>query len=80
MARVLTALAHGDGVCSAAVVKAALAGEYDAVKIYFTHPAELARDFREFARGGVYIVDVAIDEKVADEVRRVFRSYGGLCI
>ncbi len=39
MARVLTVLAHGDadGVCSAAVVNAALAGEYEAVKVYFTH-------------------------------------------
>jgi len=50
------------------------------VKIYFTHPVDVARDFREFAQGDVYIVDIAINEKTADEVRRVFRSYGGLCI
>jgi len=53
MARVLTVLAHGDadGVCSAAVAKAALAGEYEAVKIYFTHSVDLAKDFGEFAEG-----------------------------
>ena len=79
MAHVLTVLAHGDadGVCSAAVVKAALAGDYEAVKICFTHPVDLAKDFKEFAEGDVYIVDVAIDEKTADEVRRAFRGYGG---
>jgi hypothetical protein len=75
----LTVLAHGDadGVSSAAVVKAALAGEYEAVKVYFTHPVDLAKDFEAFAEGDVYIVDVAIDEKTAEEVRRAFRSYGG---
>ncbi len=79
MARVLTVLAHGDtdGVSSAAVVKAALAGEYEAVRVYFTHPVDLPKDFEAFAEGDVYIVDVAIDEKTADEVRRAFRSYGG---
>jgi single-stranded-DNA-specific exonuclease len=34
----------------------------------------LAKDFKAFAEGGVYIVDVAI----AEEVRRAFRSYGGI--
>ncbi len=68
---------HADGVCSAAIVKAALAGEYEAVKIYFTHPVDLAKDFREFAEGDVYIVDVAVDEGAADEVRRAFRGYRG---
>jgi len=47
------------------------------VKIYFTHPIDLAKDFGEFAEGDVYIVDVAIDERTADEVRRAFLSYGG---
>ncbi len=72
-------MVHGDvdGVSSAAVVKAALAGEYEAVRVYFTHPVDLAKDFAAFAEGDVYIVDVAIDEKTADEVRRAFRSYGG---
>ncbi len=77
MARVLTVLAHGDADGSAAVVKAALAGEYEAVRVYFTHPVDLAKDFGAFAEGDVYIVDVAVDEKTADEVRRAFRSYGG---
>ncbi|ABL88558.1 phosphoesterase, DHHA1 [Pyrobaculum islandicum DSM 4184] len=79
MGRVLTVFAHGDadGVCSAAVVVAALAGEYDEVEVYFTHPVDLLEDFREFARGDVYIVDVAIDEKAAEEAGRVFAGYGG---
>ncbi len=80
MARVLTVLAHGDadGVSSAAVVKAALAGEYEAVKVYFTHTVDLAKDFAAFAEGDVYIVDVAIDEKTAEEMRR--RSGSGVYI
>jgi len=79
VARVLTVLAHGDadGVSSAAVVKAALAGEYEAVRVHFTHPVDLAKDFGAFAEGDVYVVDVAIDERTAEEVRRAFRSYGG---
>ena len=54
MARALTVSTHGDadGVCSAAVVKAALAGEYEAVEVYFTHPVNLADDFEAFAGGG----------------------------
>jgi hypothetical protein len=41
----------------------------------------LAKDFEAFAEGGVYIVDMAIDEKTAEEVRRAFQGYGGgLCI
>jgi single-stranded DNA-specific DHH superfamily exonuclease len=72
-------MAHGDadGVSSAAVVKAALAGEYEVVRVYFTHPVDLVKDFEAFAEGDVYIVDVAIDEKTAEEVRRAFQSYGG---
>ncbi len=72
-------LAHGDadGVCSVAVVKAVLAGEYEAVRVYFMHPVDLAKDFEAFAEGDVYVVDVAIDEKTAEGVRRAFRSYGG---
>ena len=75
----MTVLARGDadGVSSAAVVKAALAREYEAVRVYFTHPVDLAKDFGAFAEGDVYVVDVAIDEKTAEEVRRAFRGYGG---
>jgi RecJ-like exonuclease len=67
----LTVLAHGDadGVSSAAVVKAALAGEYEVVWVYFTHPVDLAKDFEAFAEGDVYVVDVAIDEKTAAGAR-----------
>jgi single-stranded-DNA-specific exonuclease len=71
VARVLMVLAHGDadGVSSAAVVKAALAGEYEVVWVYFTHPVDLAKDFEAFAEGDVYVVDVAIDEKTAAGAR-----------
>jgi single-stranded-DNA-specific exonuclease len=45
------------------VVKAGLAGEHEAVGVYFTHPVDLAKDFAAFAESNVYIVDTAIDEK-----------------
>ena len=79
MDRQLTILAHGDadGVCSAALVKAALRGQYGEVQVVFTHPVDLPKDFEQYARGDVYIVDVAIDEKAAQEVQRLFRTYGG---
>jgi len=75
LTHILTVLAHG--VCCIAVVKALLAGEYEVVRVYFTHPVDLVKDFEAFAEGDVYIVDVAIDEKTAEKVRRAFRSYGG---
>jgi RecJ-like exonuclease len=61
----LTVLAHGDtdGVSSAAVVKAALAGEYEAVRVYCTHLVDLAKNFEAFAEGDIYIVDVAISTR-----------------
>ncbi|AFA39505.1 Single-stranded DNA-specific exonuclease [Pyrobaculum oguniense TE7] len=79
MDRRLTILAHGDadGVCSAALVKAALRGQYGEIQVIFTHPVDLPKDFQQYARGDVYIVDVAIDEKAAQEVQRLFRAYGG---
>jgi hypothetical protein len=33
------------------VVKAGLAGEHEAVGVYFTHPVDLAKDFEAFAEG-----------------------------
>jgi RecJ-like exonuclease len=33
------------------VVKASLAGEYETVRVYFTHPVDLAKDFGAFAEG-----------------------------
>jgi oligoribonuclease NrnB/cAMP/cGMP phosphodiesterase (DHH superfamily) len=53
VARVLTVLAHGDAdwVSSAAVVKAALAGEYEVARVYFTHPVDLAKDLEAFVGG-----------------------------
>ncbi|MEM4753289.1 DHHA1 domain-containing protein [Pyrobaculum sp.] len=79
MGRRLTILAHGDadGVCSAALVKAALRDQYSEIQVVFTHPVDLVKDFQQYARGDVYIVDVAIDEKAAQEVQKLFRAYGG---
>ncbi|MGC8584224.1 MAG: DHHA1 domain-containing protein [Thermoproteus sp.] len=79
MGKTLTILAHGDadGVCSAALVRAAFAEEYEEVRIYFTHPVDLVKDFREAAAGDVYIVDVAIDEKLVGEVREAFSAHRG---
>lgn len=79
MGKVLTILAHGDadGVCSAALVKAALGSKYDEVRVVFTHPVDLVKDFREFAAGDVYIVDVAIDEKYFSEAREALPSHRG---
>ncbi len=59
----LTVLARGDAdwVSSAAVVKAALAGECKAVRVCFTPPDDLVRDFEAFAEGDVYVVEAAID-------------------
>lgn len=75
----MTILAHGDsdGVCSAALLKAAYSGIYDQIDVYFTHPAGLLGDFKEYAKGDVYIVDVAIDEWAAPEILRAFEKYRG---
>ena len=77
MARTLTILAHGDsdGVASAAIVMAALRGRYDLINVRFTHPVGLLNDFREFARGDVVIVDVALSEAHAAAVAREFMRY-----
>ncbi len=75
----LTVLAHGDsdGVASASLVRAALAGTYDEMGVYFTHPYHLLRDFREFASGDVVIVDVALSEGVWREFLAELAGYGG---
>ena len=55
-------LTHGDtdGVAAAALAKAAL-GDVD---VYFTHPAGLLEDLREFASAADHIVvlDISLDE------------------
>ncbi|MCD6428546.1 MAG: DHH family phosphoesterase [Desulfurococcales archaeon] len=73
----LTILAHGDsdGVCSAALVAAALREDYREVKVVFTHPAGLLSDFRESAKGDVVIVDVAISEHYVRELEIAFKNY-----
>ena len=74
---VVTVLAHGDadGVSSAALIRAAFPKEE--VRIFFTHPVGLPGDFAEFAKGDVYVVDVAIDEALADKTRKVFEEHEG---
>ncbi len=73
----LTILAHGDsdGVASAAIVAAALRSKYSSVNVRFTHPVGLLDDFREFARGDVVIVDVALSEAHATAIAREFMRY-----
>ncbi|MEZ0320139.1 MAG: DHH family phosphoesterase [Pyrobaculum sp.] len=72
----VTIFAHGDadGVCSAALLKAALRGAED-VRVVFTHPVGLVEDFEKFAQGAVYIVDVAIDEISAEKVLKTLDNY-----
>ncbi|MEM3996565.1 MAG: DHHA1 domain-containing protein [Pyrobaculum sp.] len=74
---VVTIFAHGDadGVCSAALLKAALRGAGE-VRVVFTHPVGLVEDFEQFAQGAVYIVDVAVDEVLAERVLKTLDSYG----
>ena len=78
----LTILAHGDsdGVCSAALVMAALKEDYREVRIVFTHPAGLLGDFIELARGDVVIVDVALSEHSIKELEKLFKNYRHGCI
>ncbi len=75
----LTIIAHGDsdGVCSAALAVAALRREYSVIKVYFSHPADLVKDLKEFAKGDVVIVDIAISESHAAELIEFMGSYGG---
>jgi len=77
MAKTLTVLAHGDsdGVASAALVVAALGRKYGVVNVRFTHPVGLFSDFREFARGDVVIVDIALSEAHAAAIAREFSRY-----
>ncbi|PUA33701.1 MAG: hypothetical protein B7O98_01675 [Zestosphaera tikiterensis] len=79
MGKTLTILAHGDsdGVCSAAIAKAALSSRYDEVKVFFTHPAGLLEDLTNFASGDLIIVDVAINETHVENIRNYLRNYGG---
>jgi len=75
----LTIIAHGDsdGVCSAALTAAALRNDYPVITVYFSHPADLARDLKEFARGDIVIVDIAISESHVTELIDFMSSYGG---
>ncbi len=75
----LTIIAHGDsdGVCSAALAVAALRGDYPVIMVYFSHPADLVKDLKEFARGDVVIVDIAISESHAHELVEFMSTYRG---
>lgn len=77
--KTLTILAHGDsdGVCSASVVKAAVIDEYNSIRVYFTHPVHLANDVKEFARGDLIILDVAIDEKSVASLTEFLKGFTG---
>jgi len=73
----LTVLAHGDsdGVCSAALVLAALRRDYSEVNVVFTHPAGLIEDFTSSARGDVVIVDVALSERNIKDLLAALNNY-----
>jgi RecJ-like exonuclease len=72
-----TILAHGDsdGVASAALVFAAQRKKYEDIRVFFTHPVALVDDFKEFARGNVVIVDIAISEPHIDDLIKLFSRY-----
>ncbi|MEM2021440.1 MAG: DHH family phosphoesterase, partial [Zestosphaera sp.] len=80
--KTLTILAHGDsdGICSASIVKAALRDSYDEIETYFTHPVGLVNDLREFARGDLVILDVAIDERNAAKLAEYLEGCEGYTI
>ena len=73
----LTILAHGDsdGICSAALVLAALRRDYSEVNVVFTHPAGLIEDFTSSARGDVVIVDVALSEHNIKDLLATLNNY-----
>lgn len=77
--KTLTVLSHGDsdGVVSASLVKAAMKESYDNVRIFFTHPVGLYEDFKEFAKGDVVILDIAVSESHALQIAKLFRKYRG---
>ncbi len=79
MGKTLTILAHGDsdGVCSAAIAKAALNRQYDEVKVFFTHPAGLLEDLISFASGDVIVVDIAVNESSAEDLKKFLMTYSG---
>jgi len=77
MVDTLTILAHGDsdGVASAALALGALREKYDNIRVFFTHPVGLYEDFKEFAKGDVIIVDIALNERHAEELLKLFNRY-----
>ncbi len=71
-------LAHGDGdgVCSAALALSFLRSQCD-VSVYFTHPAGLLHDLREFTSkgSGVVILDIAVNELHTEEIVKSLEEY-----
>ncbi len=78
-------LVHGDsdGVVSGALAYYYFSSHGHDVSVYFTHPAGLAGDLREFVEHGdnVFIADIALSEAHLGEIKGLFRrisSWGKL--
>ncbi len=71
-------LAHGDGdgVCSASLLLTYLRDKCN-TRVFFTHPVGLIGDLRETTKPGdnVFIVDIAIDEIMANELVKTLEEY-----
>ncbi len=71
-------LVHGDsdGVCSGALMYGFLRRKNIEPQVYFTHPADLAKDLREFTRNGdnIFIADIALSETHLEEIVEVLRE------
>lgn len=80
MASKVVVLSHGDadGVCAAAIAKAALG----AADVYFTHPVGLLEDFKTCAGSAeaVVVLDISLDESSLDSLRREFENFPGKVI
>ncbi len=78
MSRRLIIFTHGDsdGVSAAAITIAALKSNYDEIRVYFSHPAGLYGDLKEFYvnNSDTVILDIALSELHLNELLETFRS------
>lgn len=72
----ITIVAHGDsdGVVSASLVYKAFEGEER--EVYFSHPYHLVKDLKEFAKGELFILDIAVSEDKKEELESFLNDYG----
>ncbi len=71
-------LVHGDsdGVVSGALAYYYYSSRGSEVSVYFTHPADLAKDLKEFVEPGdnVFIADIALSEPHIGEIKKLFEE------